>query len=382
MATKQTCEKREYYLATRGYPQGYHSKEEYEEAIFQKTPLEKNCAICNNSFIDIPKVICCSKDCKLIARREKTQQTCQEKYGVNNPRQNKDIVEKGIKTCLRKYGVENPQQYADIKERTKETCLKKYGNICHLNSKEYADKRAQTLLDTIGVDNYFKRHDLIIESYQRVFGNEITNPLQVKSIQEKVFNTRKSLYELKGSVPKEASEKTCLERYGHKSFFGSERGRMSLSNLKENHGWTDEELLELSKKRRGFVRFGRASKESLKIFIPLYKWLRKKGYKREDIMMGVNGSCELSLIQNNKVVCYDFTIIPLNIIIEFNGVKFHARTLTDHVIRGSAEKSIKSDEFKKMVAENNDYSLLTIWSDEFNLLNNCKQFILQKEGLK
>ena len=41
---------------------------------------------------------------------------------------------------LDKYGVENPQQVQFIKDKTKQTCLEKYGSEYAISSKEIKDK--------------------------------------------------------------------------------------------------------------------------------------------------------------------------------------------------------------------------------------------------
>lgn len=375
---KQTQEHKEFLIQSRGFPAGYTSKESYEKSIQKKQLRNKTCIICESSFIGTEKDYCCSKECKQTYRREKTRQTCLERYGVDNPRKNDAVKDKGKQTCLERYGVDNPQKNTKIKEQTKQTCLKRYGNQCVLNSIDYSEKRKQTCLERYGVDNFFKRNDLIIESYRRKFGDNITNPQQVKEINEKTFQTRKNRYELTGAVRKESSNKTCLEKYGSEYFFASQQGKMSFENLRNNYGWSEEQIIQLRKQRCSSVPFGRASKESLKLFLPLYKWLRRNGVQRTDILFGVNGSKEFQLVTNDYLFSYDFTIKNLKIIIEFHGIKFHARDKDDILVRGKSEDIILRDEMKKNAAIENGFDVLIMWSDETDLLNSCKYFILKK----
>lgn len=229
----------------------------------------------------------------------------------------------------------------------------------------------------IGVDNVFKRTDLVKEWNLKKFGFE--NPQQNAEINKKTFETRKAKYELQGAIPRYRSEETCLEKYGHTTFFGSNPGKMSVNNLRETYGWNDEDLHELLKKRCWGGRYGQASKESLKLFVPLYKWLRRRGFKRSDMLFGIKGSREFSIFTEKKIFYYDFVITPLNIAIEFNGIGFHARNEFDILIRESAAEMIKKDLLKKQAIENYGFDLLVVWSDEPDSFNTCKQFIIDKE---
>ena len=60
-------------------------------------------------------------------RAELRKKTLQQKYGVTNISQLKEIKDKKKQTTLKNYGVENPAQSSEIKNKMKETCLKKYG---------------------------------------------------------------------------------------------------------------------------------------------------------------------------------------------------------------------------------------------------------------
>jgi len=383
MASKQTDEKRRFLIETRGYPMGYHSKEEYEFFLEKNTPKVKVCVECGEQFEGLEKDLQCSDQCKKTYRRKKTEKTCLERYGDTHFSRNACVRDKTKQTCLERYGVGNPQQSREIKQKTKDTCIERYGNYCHLNSVEYTEKRRQSLLEKYGVDNYFKRTDLVKESWQNTLGCD--NPQKNKEIDQKRRLTLSKKYTLLGAVPKDASEKTCFERYGSKMFFSSEAGRMSINNLRDRYGWTEDRLVELMRKRRSSVKFGRASKESLKVFIPLYKWLRKRGYARDDILFGISGSYEFSLLKDSCIYYYDFLIKPLNLIIEFNGILFHARKDTDILLYNhSAEDIIKKDEIKRSVAIENGFEILTLWSDEPHLLNRSQIFInkIEEEVMK
>ena len=116
-------------------------------------------------------------------------------------------------------------------------------------------------------------------------------------------------------------------------------------------------------KRKRCVPAGKASKESLKYFIPLYKILRKNGYCRQDIFFGISGSSEYWLkdISRKLFYLYDFTILSQRIIFEYDGIKWHD------------ESNLQHDLDKTALAESNGFTVIRIksdWSDEmkFNII--------------
>jgi hypothetical protein len=120
------------------------------------------------------------------------------------------------------------------------------------------------------------------------------------------------------------------------------------------------ELYEKLLKSRA-VPFGKASKESLKYFIPMFKFLRKRGVLREDIYFGIGGSSEYYIFDKNtkKLKFYDFTILSKKLIIEYDGVFWH-----------SSEKSIENDKFKTELCERHGFTLLRIKSETTFTENN------------
>lgn len=135
------------------------------------------------------------------------------------------------------------------------------------------------------------------------------------------------------------------------------------------------------KKRRSSVSFGRASKESLALFLPLYKWLRRRGYRREEILFGVEGSEEFTILYNNRVFFYDFFIRPLKLIVEFHGTKFHARTENDTLLFGHSARSVmEKDRIKLEAAKKNGFELLVVWSDADDSLSRIKALVSEIEN--
>ena len=145
---------------------------------------------------------------------------------------------------------------------------------------------------------------------------------------------------------------------------------------------------------------GIASKASLKVFLPLYKILRKKlNYNLYDILFGIRGLKEYLIYDNISKTrnLYDFTIISDKIIIEFNGdcsnnknnllksihPNYHKLSYNElnkwkHPYRNiSAFEKIEEDKNKIKIAENAGFKVLEIWQSdgkEYNL-QKCLEFI-------
>lgn len=149
--------------------------------------------------------------------------------------------------------------------------------------------------------------------------------------------------------------------------------------LIERHG--TERANEIIKSRTRHTSWFCASKESLNVFIPLYKILRRRGIQRDDISFGIKGSIELLLHDNNSIFLYDFTINSKKIIIEFHGIKFHPKSKdsdwTDIFQKITVEEAYNKDQYKKQLAESQGYKVLEIWSDEDKDTNleKCLSFI-------
>lgn len=126
---------------------------------------------------------------------------------------------------------------------------------------------------------------------------------------------------------------------------------------------------------------GYVSKESLKFFIPLYKYCRKLGLKREDIFLGVTGSKEFFIKDNNANYntgkFYDFTIKSLKIIVEYNGTYWHPRNREEWKNPTDFDTALASDIYKQNLAKNIGMDYNVVWSDDDKVeaLNYLKQHI-------
>ena len=349
-----------YLLKTRGFPSGYKTKESYDNRFI---PKEVICEHCNKKFKEKHQnQRFCSSRCSnsSSARSRKISESWKVKDDIES------IKKKRKRTCLKKYGVENPMQVKDIQNKAKQTCMEKYGVENPFQDKELVRQGVQK---KYGVDNYFQRVDLMKKHYMDSFG--VDNPSKVENIKRKSFDTVKKKYkDLIGGVPAAACKKTNLEKYGNEYFFGSERGKMTYENLKNNYGWSAEEIKNLHYRRvNNNVIAGKASKESLKYFMPLYKKFRKLGIPRNNIYIGVGNNKEKYL----DGYLYDFCVDDYKIIIEYNGIAFHPHK--DKMTKNEIEEwkqvftnktfkeTVEHDQEKINVAKQNGYHIIEIWSD-------------------
>ena len=129
---------------------------------------------------------------------KKMKQVFLEKYGVENPFQIPDVIEKiqyknslnkdkiytKVKqTNIEKYGVENVFQSEDIKEIIKQTNIEKYGSEHIMQVKEFQDKSKKTKLERYGDENYNNREqykETCLEKYG------VENSFQSPDIIEKI----------------------------------------------------------------------------------------------------------------------------------------------------------------------------------------------------
>jgi very-short-patch-repair endonuclease len=198
----------------------------------------------------------------------------------------------------------------------------------------------------------------------------------------------------KGYSPKEAQKKLserqttfslekCVERHGLEEGIKvfNERQRKWQETLQGRDDYAD-----IVHRRIHSNGYAKASNESLKLFIPLYKWLRRKhGFSRDDILFGINGSRELFLINPELEVTnglYDFTILPLKLIIEFHGIKFHPKSENDQNFKPfhdiNTKEAWQHNRDKVKLAESNGFTVFEVWSDEENKIDKCKHTIINK----
>lgn len=181
----------------------------------------------------------------------------------------------------------------------------------------------------------------------------------------------------KGYTENEASEKVSQVQVTngidwYVSRYGSSEGKLRYEKRIKQWLLSYKKTLEDDPtiNERKLVSFCNASKESLKIFLPLFG-----KYKNDiTIYLGIEGNNEYFLRNGKTIYFYDFTIPELKIIVEYNGSKFHPNVqhLTEAELKSwkslfsneSAELVLAKDEAKRKVAEHNGYTVITVWDTD------------------
>lgn len=121
---------------------------------------------------------------------------------------------------------------------------------------------------------------------------------------------------------------------------------------------------------RKMVSLQKASKESMKLFLPLLDHFKD----RVKIYIGYEDRNEFFINYKKQLYFYDFTIPELNLIIEFNGQKFHPnyKILNEDEIKEwqclfsnlQASEKKKLDDKKINVAVNKGFNVIEIWDTD------------------
>jgi hypothetical protein len=231
---------------------------------------------------------------------------------------------------------------------SKEKCIKKYG-------------------EGEGVRIWEERQEKWLKTLHE--NNDIEEINQKKGIYEHVMVEKYGEKEGKKKY-KDWYLKTSPSLENFKSLYGEEEGKKKYNEYRDKHSF----------------KFSRASKESLKIFLPLVDYLvEKKFINKEDFFLGVGDSHEYFLRNSNNIYFYDFTIPKLNIILEFNGKMFHPNKdiLSSQELlewkqlfsEKSAEEVLKYDSNKKQLAEEKGFKVFYLWEGNSNNLTIAKEII-------
>jgi len=263
----------------------------------------------------------------------------------------------------------------DISETQYNYWINKHG-YSESDAKEIVSKRQKTF-----------SKEICIEKYGEIDGVKCWKKRQdkwQKTLKEKTKEELLNINILKGS-----SISNFINQYGY------ENGIEYYCKYRINKNKSDKGLIEKTKRyifdnsiivdtdkfaeifdNFKFLKYkknGRASSQSLKYLIPLYKFCRKHlNMNRENIRLGVSGSKEFYIKKESKgFYSFDFSCISEKIIVEFNHLFWHPDPyiLTKeqwdnwyHPKRlWSAAEKYKMDQDKIAFAKSNGYSIITIW---------------------
>ena len=190
-----------------------------------------------------------------------------------------------------------------------------------------------------------------------------------------------------------SSEENFIKRHGE------ELGKQKWQEFKDKSKSTKENFIrrhgkelgeEKWKKYKNAYGWSRASKQSLEIFNPLVEFSKTLGIDYNDIFYGVEDSFEYKIESDSRLFCYDFTIMSIKLIIEFNGSHVHPskEKLTGekwnqwkNAWTGESANTRYAQDMKKLkVAEDNRFTIIEIWDyeDKDKSLERCKKLISKK----
>lgn len=141
----------------------------------------------------------CSCKCSMNSNetKEAYKKSCIDKYGVDNPMKNKNVVDKGKETCRNKYGVVRASLLKEYQDKVKETNMKRYGVEVPLQNREINKKWHETCYVNFG-------------TYSPLANKEIYDKAEETTYKKYgvycVFNTKENREKL-------LSEKTKQKRY-------------------------------------------------------------------------------------------------------------------------------------------------------------------------
>lgn len=159
--------------------------------------------------------------------KEKTRQTCLEKYGVEYPLQSNIFKEKRKQTCIKHFGKENNSQTQEWKNKVIESNLLNYGVEYVLQNKDIKNKQEKTCIERFGTNNVFSsnygknkiKKTLLqrygVDSYSKTlkFKNDMSELMSSVQMREQIYNTQKKNKSFNKSKTEDIAYKLLKEKY-------------------------------------------------------------------------------------------------------------------------------------------------------------------------
>lgn len=313
------------------------------------------------------------------------------------------------------YGLEKYQSVGKSRGggNTLEGQIKKYGK--EEGARRYNEmnsKRAHTLDNFIRIHGEAKGREMYkstmakkamsLENFQNKYGDEEGlnryNEWKAKCIstEENFINRHgEKLGKQKWQDFKDKSKSTkenFIRRHGKVE--GEKRYKLFCersANTKENfirvHGFEEgTKKWEVYKNSNAGYK---ASKESLEFFKHLTKHLLTMDLELDDLWFGSNDSIEFKIESDNKLYSYDYTILSLKLIFEFNGNHVHpSRELLGEKWNDwrcawtseTADEKHSMDMEKISIAEKEGFTVLEIWDyeDKKEALEKCIKLVEER----
>ena len=154
-----------------------------------------------------------------------------ERYGVESPLQNKEIMEKVKSTNLERYGVESPLQNEEIMEKVKATNLERYGVEHVLQNPEIMEKQQK---------NSFSFKDFVMPSgeVRKVQGFEpFALKILINEYSEEQIKTGQN------NVPRILYKDNGKDRYHYPDIWIPHKNRLIEVKSPQTYIWHEQEIL-------------------------------------------------------------------------------------------------------------------------------------------
>ena len=277
-----------------------------------------------------------------------------------------------------RYGPGSGKKYQDLLlEKAKDKAS--FGRIEFWINQGYTSEEAEKIKKEHYTELNTKRSQISIDVLEKDPEKKANKYQKVKETKEE--RKQESYWLDKGFSSEEAKEK--VQKYIPP--------KHDVDSFIERHGDSGLEKYEQACKKRYETRLSRhgkifdnpgVSKSSLRFFVPLYRLLRKSGFKKEDIMWGIKGAREFTTRdpETNSSYSYDFTILSKKLILEFNDPFWHPREPEkwNNPFR-TYEELFNKDKQKLKVVRRFGFDIIYIWSDNLPSAEDIKSTIINYE---
>jgi len=318
------------------------------------------------------------------AIKEKSKQTCLQKYGTECSLSSPIVIAKKEETCLKKYGNKSLLAIPEFREKTKQYFLTNFNVEYATQVPEIKEKQKQTLLKNIGYDNPFKSPKIREKSKQSLikrFGTDCS--LNVPEIREKGKQTLKEKYNVESIFQSSYIRNICRQNSFDKFWKTIESwlnyiiplfNRSEFNGIKNNiYSW---KCTKCGNEFKTHIHTTRhlSEKGSLSICprcLNCYPFIENLFVSKTELELRIFCQQYFSKLQHNiKTIItpyeLDIYIPEIKLALEFNGDYFHsieAGTPTGYHL------------MKTKMCENLNIRLIHIWEYQWN---NNKNEIKQK----
>jgi hypothetical protein len=312
--------------------------------------------------------------------KEKRKRTCLSKWGYQcnlnipevkekalNSIKKPETIEKRKKTCLDRIGYENPLLSPEVRKKIYKTNLSRWGYECPTKSEEIKQRSKKTCLEKWGVDNPSKAPEIIEKRKASFLQNlGVQNPFMLEEVREKSRKTSLERwgveYPTQSQEVKDATRITNLAKYGAINNSASDIFRKENYNISRDHRY-------VKYLGDGFSLFLCPEGHFFELSSDIYSHRDKeylchvcdpKGISHQEIQLldFVRGIYSGQILQSFRDgLEIDIYLPDLNLGFEFNGLYWHSELFK--------QKNYHLDKINYF--QKKGTRIINIWEDDWNL---------------